>query len=79
MPGFNGTGPLGRGTMTGRGKGYCMVNLTRENSVQQLIVAGVDTPTQNSYPSGASSKKEFFPACGLGCRGGRRFVRGGQI
>lgn len=24
MPGFNGTGPLGRGPLTGRGSGYCM-------------------------------------------------------
>lgn len=24
MPGFNGTGPLGAGSMTGRGLGYCM-------------------------------------------------------
>lgn len=24
MPGFNGTGPLGAGPMTGRGRGYCM-------------------------------------------------------
>lgn len=25
MPAFNGTGPLGRGPMTGRGRGYCVV------------------------------------------------------
>lgn len=24
MPGFNGTGPLGAGPMTGQGRGYCM-------------------------------------------------------
>ncbi len=23
MPGFNGTGPMGAGPMTGRGQGYC--------------------------------------------------------
>ncbi|MDQ1327817.1 MAG: hypothetical protein QG641_1100, partial [Candidatus Poribacteria bacterium] len=25
MPGFNGTGPMGLGPMTGRGMGYCAV------------------------------------------------------
>ncbi|MDD4169836.1 MAG: DUF5320 domain-containing protein [Desulfotomaculaceae bacterium] len=27
MPGFNGTGPIGRGAMTGRGRGYCISNI----------------------------------------------------
>ncbi|OPX90033.1 MAG: hypothetical protein A4E53_01248 [Pelotomaculum sp. PtaB.Bin104] len=27
MPGFNGTGPLGRGAMSGRGRGYCISNI----------------------------------------------------
>ncbi|MDD4168660.1 MAG: DUF5320 domain-containing protein [Desulfotomaculaceae bacterium] len=27
MPGFNGTGPAGMGTMTGRGRGYCISNI----------------------------------------------------
>jgi len=27
MPGFDGTGPRGQGTMTGRGMGYCVVAL----------------------------------------------------
>lgn len=27
MPGFDGTGPLGRGPLTGRGRGYCVVKL----------------------------------------------------
>ncbi|MCM8900248.1 DUF5320 domain-containing protein [Caldicoprobacter algeriensis] len=27
MPGFDGTGPLGQGPMTGRGRGYCVVPL----------------------------------------------------
>ena len=27
MPGFDGTGPAGRGSMTGGGRGYCTVNL----------------------------------------------------
>jgi hypothetical protein len=27
MPGFDGTGPIGKGPMTGRGMGYCAVPL----------------------------------------------------
>ena len=27
MPGFDGTGPMGEGPMTGGGRGYCAVNL----------------------------------------------------
>ncbi|MFA5430750.1 MAG: DUF5320 domain-containing protein [Candidatus Omnitrophota bacterium] len=27
MPGFDGTGPDGRGSMTGGGRGYCAVNM----------------------------------------------------
>jgi len=30
MPGFNGTGPLGRGPLTGRGMGFCVVRLRGE-------------------------------------------------
>jgi len=28
MPGFDGTGPMGQGPMTGKGRGYCAVPLT---------------------------------------------------
>ena len=28
MPGFDGTGPMGQGSMTGGGRGYCAVNLS---------------------------------------------------
>jgi len=30
MPGYDGTGPRGRGPMTGGGNGYCMVEIPRE-------------------------------------------------
>jgi hypothetical protein len=32
MPGFDGTGPLGLGPMTGRGMGYCVMPLPRPGS-----------------------------------------------
>jgi hypothetical protein len=28
MPGFDGTGPMGQGSMSGGGRGYCAVNLS---------------------------------------------------
>jgi len=28
MPGYDGTGPRGRGPMTGRGRGYCLLKLS---------------------------------------------------
>ncbi len=32
MPGFDGTGPKGNGTFTGRGMGYCVIKLDFENN-----------------------------------------------
>ncbi len=31
MPGFDGTGPLGQGPMTGRGLGFCVLTTSEEN------------------------------------------------
>jgi Family of unknown function (DUF5320) len=30
MPGFDGTGPCGTGLMTGRGMGYCVIQLSTQ-------------------------------------------------
>lgn len=35
MPGFNGTGPLGAGPMTGRGSGYCMSYVSANAGLSQ--------------------------------------------
>ena len=32
MPGFDGTGPRGQGSFTGKGLGYCVVKLDSDNS-----------------------------------------------
>lgn len=34
MPGFDGTGPLGRGSMTGRGGGWCVVEVEGRESTR---------------------------------------------
>jgi len=34
MPNFDGTGPRGRGAMTGRGLGYCVISDQMDNGIQ---------------------------------------------
>ena len=34
MPGFDGTGPLGQGPMTGRGDGFCVLTISKESPGQ---------------------------------------------
>lgn len=42
MPGFDGTGPLGQGPMTGRGLGFCVLTTSKENPNQIQGFAGID-------------------------------------
>lgn len=41
MPGFDGTGPLGQGPMTGRGQGFCVLTSSEENPSQVKGFAGL--------------------------------------
>jgi len=41
MPGFDGTGPLGQGPMTGRGLGFCVLTTSEENPGQVKGFAGL--------------------------------------
>jgi len=51
MPAGNGTGPLGRGPMTGRGMGYCVLK-TPEGGGPPYGFAGVDgRPVAAGIPS----------------------------
>jgi len=76
MPGFDGTGPFGKGPYTGRGLGYCgrRINLYRN---KPKIVEQTD-----KIKSELESKLEnrtFGLERGLGrgpCGGGRAFRRG---
>jgi len=40
MPGFDGTGPLGMGIMTGRGRGFCISNILPGTSLAQRFGLG---------------------------------------
>jgi len=42
MPGFDGTGPLGQGPMTGRGRGFCVLTTSEENPNEVQGFAGID-------------------------------------
>jgi hypothetical protein len=41
MPGFDGTGPLGQGPMTGRGMGFCVLQESKDNPGQADGLAGI--------------------------------------
>ena len=43
MPGFDGTGPLGQGPMTGRGQGFCVLTSSKENPDQIQGFVGLQT------------------------------------
>ena len=43
MPGFDGTGPLGQGPMTGRGLGFCVLTSSEENPGQVKGLAGLQS------------------------------------
>jgi len=52
MPGFDGTGPLGQGPMTGRGLGFCILTSSKENPDQIQGVVGLQ-----SVPVGQVNEK----------------------
>ena len=41
MPGFDGTGPLGQGPMTGQGQGFCVLTSSEEDPGQVKGLAGL--------------------------------------
>jgi len=42
MPGFDGTGPLGQGPMTGQGRGFCVLTSLEENPNELQGFIGID-------------------------------------
>ena len=59
MPGFDGTGPMGMGPLTGRGMGFCAVPYS-----------GTPYPTTYRYPV-MYARPYFFPRMGRGWGRGR--------
>jgi hypothetical protein len=54
MPGFDGTGPVNKGPMTGRGSGYCL----------SYVDTGIDFPPRFGR-GGARGRRNCFYATGL--------------
>ena len=50
MPGFDGTGPLGQGPLTGSGRGYCIVPLDSKSKVPLGYTGIKSYPTDFNYP-----------------------------
>jgi len=82
MPGYDRTGPRGRGPMTGGGFGYCQTaavrNPTPDESVQgKELTEGVQNqpypgPAQQGYPVYGLGRGGIPFGCGRGYGGGRR-------
>ncbi len=70
MPGFDGTGPAGMGSMTGRGMGFCAMPVSQTSNVQPQVPVYRPTPPVAQY-----TRPRFFPGRG---RGGGRGFRGGR-
>jgi hypothetical protein len=51
MPGGDGTGPLGRGPMTGRGMGYCVVTLPEGVGEPQGFAGAAGRPVGTGAPA----------------------------
>ena len=76
MPGFDGTGPAGMGSMTGRGMGYCAMPLGGNTYNPYFRPANAV-----ARPRGFSNFAPYFPQnripvrLGMGNRRGRRGFR----
>jgi len=61
MPGFDGTGPLGQGPMTGRGQGFCVLTMSEENPGQVKGFAGLQSvPVGQKVKSFENTGKEVI-------------------
>ena len=61
MPGFDGTGPQGKGPLTGRGLGYCVLRESGGSPAQIEGWAGIDgTPVASANLESAKQQKEVI-------------------
>jgi hypothetical protein len=50
MPGFDGTGPLGQGPLTGGGRGYCVVPIGSEKNIPTGYTGLQEYSVSSGYP-----------------------------
>lgn len=61
MPSFDGTGPQGKGPMTGKGLGYCVLRESGEKSGRMEGWAGIDgVPVGDTSTNKAEQEKEVI-------------------
>ncbi|PWR73633.1 DUF5320 domain-containing protein [Methanospirillum stamsii] len=83
MPGFDGTGPQGRGPMTGRGFGNCRPAYQQARVPATPSGENQNVMTNENAPVYQSPAQGQAPVYGLGrggipCGGGRGFGNGGR-
>lgn len=76
MPGFDGTGPQGKGPMTGKGMGFCVLKESQNTPGQTEGLMGMQGMPVNQYGCGQFYASAGFVygrdfGCGRGFRGGR--------
>jgi len=74
MPGFDGTGPMGLGPMTGGGRGYCAVPVTGAYNSYPANGSTNYMPIPYAYPYGGFRMRRFYPAGAFGRGHGRGFA-----
>ncbi len=71
MPGFNGTGPAGMGSMTGRGQGFCNPSRTAYGSTPILRPGYRSYGYEQGFDQGRGFRGGFGPGFGQGRGYGR--------
>ena len=78
MPGFDGTGPQGKGPMTGKGMGFCIMKKSKDQPGEVKGFVGIQGLPVNQYGYGQSyiGTRPMYGRCfGRGFRGGRNRFR----
>ena len=60
MPGFDGTGPLGKGPLTGRGEGFCVVPINNYNNSILNKANGMKDRKVNSFYPNLKDHNNFY-------------------
>ena len=78
MPGFDGTGPQGRGPMTGKGMGFCVLKEPKDKTGQVEGFVGIQGMPVSQYGQSYATVRPMHGrglgrgfGCGRGFRGGR--------
>ncbi|MBN1973312.1 MAG: DUF5320 domain-containing protein [Sedimentisphaerales bacterium] len=74
MPRFDGTGPQGKGPMTGRGMGFCILKKPKDKPGEVNGFVGIQGTSANQYGYGqfyTAARPMYDRGFGRGFRGGR--------